>query len=161
MKGFYFALHGGQQIEGFSRQDILIGEIGYEEIPSLGLAQADSRPTYPGPVVPPVQKDLDIGATYDSRFFESALAPVLEPNQCCLDMLSGAQAVDAVIRAVAAVGGLCQGANLHPIGLSILGYDPIAAKKVIVRSQGFNLEHLGGSAQAAAFDLVGVTGRPA
>ena len=151
MKGFYSTLHGGQQIKGFACQDILFGEIGREEIPGLGPAQAVARPAYPGPVVPQVQKDLDIRAAHDSRFFESALAPVLEPNQCGLDMLACAQAVDAVIRAVAAVDGFCKRANLHPIGLPSFGVDPIEAKKVIARSQRFKLEHPSRGAQAAAY----------
>ena len=161
MKGFYFTLHGGQKIEGFARQDILIGEIGFEDISGLGLPQAVPRPAYPGPVVPPIQKDLGIRAAHDTCFFESALAPVLEPDQCSLDMLACAQAIDALIWAVAAVDGFYKRANLHPIGLPRLGLDPIKAKKVIVRGQGFNQEHLGSSAQAAAFDLIGIAGRPA
>ena len=160
MKGFDCALHGRQHVEGLTCQDILIGETGCEETPGLGLAHTVSRPTYSDPVIRPVQKDLDIRTAHGSRFFESALAPALEPNQCCLDMLAGAQAVDAVIRAVAAVDGFYKGSNLYPISLSALGIDPIDAKKIIARCQRFNLENLGSAAQAAAFDLIHVTGRP-
>ena len=93
--------------------------------------------------------------------FEGTLAPVSQLHQCRLDMLAGTQAIDTVIRAVAAVAWLCQRANLYPVALLIFGLDPIEAEKLILRGQGFDLEYFRRSAPAAAFDLIGITGGPA
>jgi len=76
-------------------------------------------------------------------------------------MFAGAQAVDAVIRAVAAVDWFCKGTNLDTIGLSVVGVDLIDTEKLILLRQGFNLERLAGGAHTAAFDLIGVAGGPA
>ena len=63
-------------------------------------------PAYPDLVIPPVQQDLDVWATLNRCLPEEALAPILEPMQHRLDMLAGAQAVDAVVGTVAAVDWL-------------------------------------------------------
>ena len=59
-------------------------------------------------------------------------ALVLKPVQGCLDMFAGAQAINAVIGAVAAVDWFCKGANLDTIGLSVVGVDTIDTEKIIV-----------------------------
>ena len=95
--------HGGHCVEGFIRQGIIVCEEGGEEIPGPGAALAALWPAYPDPVIVSIQKNFDVWAAPAGCFLESALAPVLEPVQRCLNMLAGTQAVDAVVGTVAAI----------------------------------------------------------
>jgi hypothetical protein len=112
-------------------------------------------------MVTSIQKNFDVWAARAGCFAESTLAPVLKPVQRCLDMLAGAQAVNAVIGTVAAIGWLRKRANLNMIGLSCIGVDPINTEKDIFRSLGFNPDWFVDATQAATFDFIGVTGKPA
>jgi hypothetical protein len=104
-----------------------------EEIPNPGTVPASRWPAYPDLVIPPIQKDFDVWATRTGCLLERALATVLKPLQCRLDVFAGAQAVDAVVGAVAAVDGFRKRANLHMIGLSAAGAGPVAPIKCIIR----------------------------
>jgi hypothetical protein len=112
-------------------------------------------------VISPIQKNLDKGAAGIDRLMKGALAPVLEPEQCRLDVLAGSQAIDAVVGAVAAVDGFGKRAYLDTIALSFAGVDPIATKKSGIRRLGFDPKGFIEAPQAAAFDFIGVTGGPA
>jgi hypothetical protein len=112
-------------------------------------------------MVTSIQKDFDVWAARAGCFAESAFAPVLKSMQRCLDMLAGAQAVNAVIGTVAAIDWLRKRANLNTIGLSCIGVDPINAEKNIFRRLGFDPDWFVDATQAAAFDFIGVTGKPA
>ena len=125
--------HGGQCVEGFTRQAVIVCEEGGEKIPGPGTALAALRPAYPNLVIPSIQKNFDIWAALAGCFLESALAPVLEPVQRCLNMFAGAQTVDAVVGTVAAVDGVRKRANLHTIGLSAAGVGPVDTEKDIIR----------------------------
>jgi hypothetical protein len=84
-------------------------------------------------MVSPVQKNFDVWAASAGCFLESALAPVLEPVQCRLDVLARAQAIDVVVGAVAAVDGFRKRAYLDTIALSAAGVGPKDTEKYIVR----------------------------
>ncbi len=133
MRGLDCPFKGGQCIEGFSRQTIIVGEEWSKNIPDPGTAPAAYWPAYPDLVIASIQKYFDVGAARASCFLESAFAPVLEPVQRRLDVLAGTQAVDAVVSAVAAVDGFGKRANLYTIGLSAAGVGPIDTEKNIIR----------------------------
>jgi len=111
-------------------------------------------------VIPSIQKNLDVWAAPAGCFLESALAPVLEPVQCRLDMLAGAQTVNTVVGAVAAVDLFGKRANLDAINLSAAGVGPIATKKIINLRLGFDPDFFIDAAQTTTFDFIGVTGEP-
>ena len=103
MSGIDCPFHGGQSVEGVIRQGITLGEEGDEEIPGPGSALAALWPAYTDLVITSIQKYFGVWTALAGRFLECTLAPVLEPVQCCLDVLAGAQAVDTVVGAVAAI----------------------------------------------------------
>lgn len=105
MRGIDCPFHGGQCVEGGIRQGIILGEEGGEEVPGPGAALAALWPAYPDLVIASIQENFDVWTALASCILESALAPVLEPVQRCLDVLAGAQAIDAVVRAIATVDG--------------------------------------------------------
>jgi hypothetical protein len=92
---------------------------------------------------------------------KGALAPVLEPEQCRLDMLAGSQAIDAVVGAVAAVDGFGKRAYLDTIVLPFAGAGPEATEKTGILRFGFDLDGFIEAPQTAAFDFIGVTRGPA
>ena len=133
MSGLDCSFKGRQCIEGGTRQTVIVAEEWSEKIPGPGTAPAALWPAYPDLLIPPIQKDFDGWAACNHGLVESALAPVLEPVQRCLNMLAGAQTVDAVVGTVAAVDGFGKRANLHTIGLSTAGVGPIDTEKDIIR----------------------------
>jgi hypothetical protein len=108
MSGINGPFQGRQRVEGFTRQGIIVVEEGGKEIPGPGTALAALWPAYPDLVIASIQKDFDVWAAPIGCFLESMLAPVLEPVQRRLNMLTGTQAVDAVVGAVAAIDGFGQ-----------------------------------------------------
>ena len=95
--------HGGQCVEGLICQGIIVCEEGGEEVPDPGTALAALWPAYPDLVIASIQINFDGWTALAGCFLESALAPALEPVQRRLNMLTGAQAVDTVVGAVAAI----------------------------------------------------------
>jgi hypothetical protein len=136
-------LHGWQSVKRIARQDFIVSKERGENDPGFGTTLADLWPTYPDLVSPPVQKDFDIGAAFRRRIIEGELAPVLKPVQGCLDMFAGTQAVDAVIRAVAAVDWFCEGANTFLSGISskLLKYKEWQRPAKPCTSVGFRAQH--------------------
>jgi hypothetical protein len=59
-------------------------------------------------VIAPIQKHFDERAALDCYILEGTLLPVLALVQRCFDMFAGAQSVDAMVGAVAAVDRLGQ-----------------------------------------------------
>jgi hypothetical protein len=112
-------------------------------------------------MIPSIQKNFDVWATTAGGFFKSALAPVLETVQRCLDMLAGAQAVDALVGTVAAVDGFRKRANLDAIGLPAVGMGLKGTEKNIPRRLWLNPDCFIEATPTAAFNLIGITGEPA
>jgi len=153
-------LQGRQGIEGFARQAVILGKEGGEEIPEAGTALAALWPTDKNLLIPSVQKDFNVGATFIGRVLEGALAPVVEPEERRLDMFAGAQAVDAVIGAVTAVDGFSQRTDFDTIHLPAIGMDPVVTEKSVVPRQGFNPEGFIDPARTTSFYLIGITCEP-
>jgi hypothetical protein len=91
-------------------------------------------------MIQPVQEDFNVWAALTGRIAEGALAPVVETVQRRLDMLAGAQAVDAVVGAVATVDGFRKRANLYTISLSAIGADLVVTEKIIAPRLGLDME---------------------
>jgi hypothetical protein len=105
MSGINSPLQGWYRVEGIASQSIIVCKKMGDKVPGPGTAPATHWPAYPYLMIPPIQKDFDVRAALCGCLLESALTPVLEPVQCRLNMFAGAQAVDAVVGAVAAVDG--------------------------------------------------------
>ena len=150
-----------QGFEGLARHGAFLVEEGDEEVAGQGATLVALRPADPDAVIAPIQKNLDEGAAGTDRLMKGALAPVLEPEQCRLDVLAGSQAIDAVVGAVATVDRFGKRAYLDTIALSFAGVDPIATKKPGIRRLGFDPKGFIEAPQMAAFDFIGVTGGPA
>ena len=73
-------------------------------------------------------------------------------------MFTGAETIDTVIRAIAAIDRFGQRSNLDTIVSVGVGTDPIKAEKFIVRRLAFDLNCFIDTPHTAAFDLIGVTG---
>jgi hypothetical protein len=118
-------------------------------------------PAYQDLVIASIQKNFDIRAAQRGCLTESALAPELEPVDYRFDMLAGAQTVDAVVGAVAAVNVFLKCANFHMVDQSAAGVDQIDTEKSVIRSLRFNPDWFSGSTQTTALDFIGITGGPA
>jgi hypothetical protein len=73
-------------------------------------------------------------------------------------MFTGAETIDTVIRAIAAIDRFGQRTNLDTIVSPVAGTDPIEAEKFIFRGLGYDLNGFMDTPYAPAFDLIGVTG---
>src|SRR5262249_38509473 len=86
-----------------------------------------------------IEEDLDAAAAGARRRANQLGALSIEGGKYALDMLAGAEAIDAVIDAAARIGVLFEIADLHLVARSAAGSDTKATEHRVLRLQRLEL----------------------
>src|SRR5262245_6824940 len=123
---------------------------------SCGLRPGNTRPR----LLAAIKKDLDAGAAGSRGRANGLGAASIEGGKDALDMLAGAEAIDAVIDAAAGIGVLVEVADLHLVTRSAPSSDTKTPEHRVLRLQRLELGDLGAPPPLPQRDFVGVAGTP-
>ena len=107
-----------------------------------------------------VRDDVDHGRLALQGLVKAAAMPDLEVMQSGLDMLAGAQAVDAEIHAGAEAEALAQTADLYGIGHAASGTDSEVREDGVIAAHLGHAQRLNLSSAPSLVDLVGIRSAP-
>jgi len=108
-----------------------------------------------------IQKDFDARTSPGRVLAERLGAAPAQRRQHALDVLAGAEPVDAMIDAIAGIGKALEAADLHLVEAAAAGLGAERAENRMVRFERLDGDDFSGAPPAAQRDLVLVGGPPA